>query len=88
MEENPADDTSETVIFMYKLVKGASPKSYGFNAAKIAGIKSSVIGRSREYARQANHVNRYAHEECLRIVEMCKKIDVENVVEKLREIHV
>ncbi|ELU18588.1 hypothetical protein CAPTEDRAFT_139957, partial [Capitella teleta] len=52
VEEAPADDTDssdpseETVTFLYKFVSGACPKSYGFNAAKLAGIPSEVISRA------------------------------------------
>lgn len=40
--ENESDPTAETVTFLYKLVKGACPKSYGFYAAKLAGIPLDV----------------------------------------------
>ena len=32
----------ETITFLYKFVEGACPKSYGFNAAKLAGLPSEV----------------------------------------------
>lgn len=40
------DPTQETVTFLYKYSDGACPKSYGFNAAKLAGMKSSIIQRA------------------------------------------
>ena len=42
-EEDNEDPTAETITFLYKFVSGACPKSYGFNAAKLAGLPSSVI---------------------------------------------
>ncbi|GAB6029645.1 DNA mismatch repair protein msh6 [Chamberlinius hualienensis] len=40
--ENDGDPTQETITFLYKLVPGACPKSYGFNAAKLAGMDEDV----------------------------------------------
>lgn len=33
----------EQVIFLYKLCSGSSPKSYGINVAKLAGMPQAVI---------------------------------------------
>lgn len=49
MVENDADTddpTQETVTFLYKYTDGACPKSYGFNAAKLAGMPMSIIKRA------------------------------------------
>ena len=40
--EDESDPTQETITFLYKLVKGACPKSYGFNAAKLANLPDEV----------------------------------------------
>uniref|UniRef100_A0A5S6QUH0 DNA mismatch repair protein n=1 Tax=Trichuris muris TaxID=70415 RepID=A0A5S6QUH0_TRIMR len=37
------DPVEESVTFLYKLTAGPCPKSYGFNAAKLAGLKTRVI---------------------------------------------
>ena len=43
MVENECEDpTQETITFLYKFVKGACPKSYGFNAARLASIPDEV----------------------------------------------
>ena len=43
MVENEDEDPSqETITFLYKFTKGACPKSYGFNAAKLANIPDDV----------------------------------------------
>jgi DNA mismatch repair ATPase MutS len=34
---------SEQVTFLYKLCDGSSPKSYGINVARLAGMPTSVI---------------------------------------------
>lgn len=50
MVENEDDDdpTQETVTFLYKYSDGPCPKSYGFNAAKLAGMPNSIIRRAHE----------------------------------------
>ncbi|XP_029829430.3 DNA mismatch repair protein Msh6 [Ixodes scapularis] len=44
--ENEDDPTQETIVFLYKFARGACPKSYGFNAAKLAGIPPDIIKRA------------------------------------------
>uniref|UniRef100_A0A2C9JWS6 DNA mismatch repair proteins mutS family domain-containing protein n=1 Tax=Biomphalaria glabrata TaxID=6526 RepID=A0A2C9JWS6_BIOGL len=41
--ENDDDPSQETITFLYKFVRGACPKSYGFNAARLASIPEEVI---------------------------------------------
>ncbi|PSN56585.1 hypothetical protein C0J52_01554 [Blattella germanica] len=44
MVENESEDPSEeTVTFLYKFASGACPKSYGFNAARLAGVPANII---------------------------------------------
>ena len=40
VEDN--DIGEDTITFLYKLIEGACPKSYGFNAARLAGIPTEV----------------------------------------------
>ncbi|XP_044755642.1 probable DNA mismatch repair protein Msh6 [Coccinella septempunctata] len=51
MVENDEDPTQESVVFLYKMVEGRCPKSYGFNAARLAGLKHSIVSRAREIAK-------------------------------------
>lgn len=46
--EDTEDPTQETVTFLYKYNAGACPKSYGFNAAKLAGMPQPIIKRAYE----------------------------------------
>lgn len=46
-EENVSE---ETVTFLYKLSEGACPKSYGFNAARLAGVPSIITKKAHEIA--------------------------------------
>ena len=50
--ENSEDVTKENVTFLYKYSAGACPKSYGFNAAKLAGMNIDIIRRAYELSRQ------------------------------------
>ena len=44
VENEDSDDPSqETITFLYKFVGGACPKSYGFNAARLASLPEQVI---------------------------------------------
>ena len=40
--ENEEDPSQETITFLYKFVDGACPKSYGFNAARLADLPEEV----------------------------------------------
>ncbi|CAG09472.1 unnamed protein product, partial [Tetraodon nigroviridis] len=56
MVENECEDPSqETITFLYKFISGACPKSYGFNAARLASLPEEVIqcgqGKAREFER-------------------------------------
>lgn len=51
-EGNDDDPTQETVTFLYKYTDGSCPKSYGFNAAKLAGLELSIIKRAYEVFRR------------------------------------
>ncbi|XP_015186133.1 PREDICTED: probable DNA mismatch repair protein Msh6 [Polistes dominula] len=50
--EEEEEVSQETVTFLYKLSEGACPKSYGFNAARLAGIPLAITNRSREIAKR------------------------------------
>jgi DNA mismatch repair protein MSH6 len=42
----------EEVTFLYKLAKGACPKSYGTNVARLAGLPERVIKRAAAISRE------------------------------------
>lgn len=47
VENDDTDDpTQETVVFLYSYLDGPCPKSYGFNAAKLAGMPRMIIKRA------------------------------------------
>ncbi|XP_035775610.1 probable DNA mismatch repair protein Msh6 [Anopheles albimanus] len=50
--EEGDDPTQETVTFLYKYADGPCPKSYGFNAAKLAGMPMAIIKRAYELSKK------------------------------------
>ncbi|ESO12543.1 hypothetical protein HELRODRAFT_187909 [Helobdella robusta] len=68
MVENEDDDdpTQETITFLFKLSSGNCPKSYGFNAARLAGIPDQVIREAHTKARQ--------FEESVRTIKMFRQL--------------
>ncbi|XP_038136062.1 DNA mismatch repair protein Msh6 [Cyprinodon tularosa] len=53
MVENECEDPSqETITFLYKFISGACPKSYGFNAARLANLPEEVIQSGHRKARE------------------------------------
>lgn len=53
MVENECEDPSqETITFLYKFIGGACPKSYGFNAARLANLPEVVIQSGHRKAKE------------------------------------
>ncbi|KAM9809995.1 DNA mismatch repair protein Msh6 [Syngnathus typhle] len=53
MVENECEDPSqETITFLYKFISGPCPKSYGFNAARLASLPETVIQSGHKKARE------------------------------------
>ncbi|KAB0343815.1 hypothetical protein FD754_020741 [Muntiacus muntjak] len=50
--EDNSQNVAETVTFLYKFIKGACPKSYGFNAARLANLPEEVIQKGHRKARE------------------------------------
>ncbi|XP_048477916.1 probable DNA mismatch repair protein Msh6 [Plutella xylostella] len=49
--DNEDEIPEETITFLYKLAPGACPKSYGFNAARLAGIPREITRRAQQISR-------------------------------------
>ena len=47
-EKEKGDDKEEEVTFLYKLCPGSSPRSYGINVARLAGLPQAVLDLARE----------------------------------------
>uniref|UniRef100_A0A6Q2WVX6 DNA mismatch repair protein n=1 Tax=Esox lucius TaxID=8010 RepID=A0A6Q2WVX6_ESOLU len=54
MVENEGDEdpSQETITFLYKFIAGACPKSYGFNAARLANLPEEVIQLGHRKAKE------------------------------------
>lgn len=55
---SPDDDR---VTFLYRFEPGTSPKSYGMNVARLAGLPESVVRRAREQAEEFEKAMAMAH---------------------------
>lgn len=55
--ENEDDPSQETITFLYKFTEGACPKSYGFNAARLADLPDQVIRHGSQKAHQLERNN-------------------------------
>ncbi len=65
------NETSDDIVFLRKLVEGGTDKSYGIQVAKLAGVPSEVINRSKEImAKLESHDN------------IIKKVNKKELVEK------
>ncbi|XP_076766173.1 DNA mismatch repair protein Msh6 [Xylocopa sonorina] len=63
MVENEEQDevSQETVTFLYKLSEGACPKSYGFNAARLAGVPAVITSRAHEISKKLEQETNQKH---------------------------
>jgi len=59
--EEEEEVSQETVTFLYKLSEGACPKSYGFNAARLAGVPSVITKRAHEIASRMEQETNHKH---------------------------
>lgn len=46
---------NDTIIFLYKLVKGGTSRSYGIQVAALAGVPPEVVKRAGEILKQIDH---------------------------------
>ncbi len=79
------DEERKEVTFLYKMIPGVCPKSYGLNVAKMAGLKDTIVDR-------AEHVSSVFEETFLKKQEQVNKrttvarLFQENSVENLLKI--
>lgn len=52
-----AEEKGEDVIFLRKIVKGSTNKSYGIQVARLAGIDSKIINRANEVLYSIEHTS-------------------------------
>jgi len=64
--DEDASCKSEEVTFLYKLTDGSSPRSYGINVARLAGLPSAVITlalkQSRLFEDRMNQLKHHHHQ--------------------------
>lgn len=52
------DEESRKVSFLYKLIDGVSPGSFGMHVASMCGINSSIVDAADKAAREYEHTSR------------------------------
>uniref|UniRef100_A0A1Y1KHY5 DNA mismatch repair proteins mutS family domain-containing protein n=1 Tax=Photinus pyralis TaxID=7054 RepID=A0A1Y1KHY5_PHOPY len=57
-EEQEEDDPMMSVTLLYQLKEGNCPKSYGFNAAKLAGLPKEIIASAHKIATELETVTK------------------------------
>ena len=62
------DEATSAVVFLYKLVRGSAPKSYGPHVASMAGLPDVVVKRAIAISRQFEATSR-ARERAMRASE-------------------
>lgn len=62
------DDHSHAVVFLYKLVNGSAPRSYGPHVASMAGLPEVVVRRAIDISRQFEATSK-AREQAMRASE-------------------
>lgn len=82
--ENEDEVSQENVTFLYKLSEGACPKSYGFNAARLAGIPADITKRAHEIANKLEAEVNLRHA----FTALCRLEDdsIKDLIEKTRTI--
>ena len=46
------EETGDDLIFLYKVIAGGASRSYGIEAARLAGVPSTVVLRARQVLEQ------------------------------------
>jgi DNA mismatch repair protein MSH6 len=81
------EDDADNVTLLYKLAEGACPSSFGFNAARLAGLPEELVQHARRQARKLqDHPRKMAlFANLMRVKEMS---ELKNVIVSLKELAV
>ncbi|KAK8730183.1 hypothetical protein OTU49_008132 [Cherax quadricarinatus] len=84
--ENEDDPSQETITFLYKFTKGACPKSYGFNAARLAELPDEVIRRGSQKAQdfEKSNIKKQAFSKIFST--NCEPENLRNSIQKIRNL--
>lgn len=86
-----ATERDKGIIFLHRIVRGGTNKSFGIEVAKLAGLPKSVIARAKDISKILEENPLTTHkEEDLPLIAEAKKVDEENktlaVVKELKNI--
>lgn len=79
-DEDEEEVTEENVTFLYKLSRGACPRSYGFNAARLAGLPANITKRAQEIATKLETEVNLRH----KFTALCKVTDSKSIKSLLK----
>jgi DNA mismatch repair protein MutS len=54
-------ETDGKVVFLYKIIRGGTDRSYGIHVAQLAGLPQSIISRAYEILKQLEQENSHSH---------------------------
>jgi len=74
---NGSDSTVSDIVFTYKIIPGASDRSFGIHVAKMAGLPAQVIARARQV-----QLEQQEHQQALLKVNNEKKINKTRTVKE------
>lgn len=79
-----SDEANRDVTFLYKLVKGVCPKSFGMNVASMAGVPKSIVDRAELVASKFEQQLRLneIHDASSRSIKMSRHADFAALWEK------
>lgn len=87
-----ATERDKGVVFLHKIVKGGTNKSFGIEVAKLAGLPKSVVARAKEISKTLEKNPLTTQQEFdLPLIEQAEKIDdslAQKVVKELQNINV
>lgn len=75
----------EEIIFMYKVTPGECPKSHGFNAARLAGLKNDMITLAKQKAQEMSDEAKITHQvrQVMKLIREKDTKELRSLIEKL-----
>ena len=85
-----AAERDKGIIFLHKIMRGGTNKSFGIEVAKLAGLPQKVIARARAVSKELEndaHKSRVAKTES-RVPDMVDMMEQNEIIEQLKELDV
>jgi len=79
-------ETDGKVVFLYKIIKGGTDRSYGIHVAQLAGLPQSIITRSFEILKQLENDNSHTRSGIGVSEQMALFPETSPIIEELRQL--